>query len=405
MKKISSSAASLALIVVLGGGCPREQAPSGRVIDEKGVHPDSPAANASAPVLASFEDRFSLIGLESPTSVRPGEAIYVTARFRVEEEHVPSTRLKVFVHGLVPGGELPQLQADHPLPLRALEGPLRRGDIIVDRFRVKVPADYPADGVRLVGGLYEGKDRWKVKEGTHDGKDRVPLAEVAVEGGPPAFPTVVAKKRTAPVVVDGVLDEPDWQSAARIGPFISYRGPRTKIRGTTYARLLWDETSLYVAFECADTDVHTPYEKRDDPIYESEAVEIFIDADGDRDEYVELQAAPNDVHFDAAFKGGRRKNFDTSYDVDYETKTVIDGTFGNGEDVDVGWVSEWRIPIAGLRDIPAPVGPGTEWKINLFRLDRMRKAGKVVGSEASAWSSPYSGDFHNLDRFGTLRFE
>ena len=68
-------------------------------------------------------------------------------------------------------------------------------------------------------------------------------------------------------------------------------------------------------------------------------------------------------------------------------------------------MSEWRIPIGELKDIPAPPAPGATWKINLFRLDRIRRGDKVIKNEASAWSTPLSGDFHNLDRFGTLQFD
>jgi hypothetical protein len=169
--------------------------------------------------------------------------------------------------------------------------------------------------------------------------------------------------------------------------------------------MLWSEGALHVAFLAEDPDVFTPYTKHDDPLYESEAVEIFIDADGDRDVYVELQSAPNDVTFDAAFAGGRRKNMETSWDAGHEVKTVVDGTFGNGADEDRGFVSEWRVPVEKLRDVP-PGEPkaGAQWRINLFRLERIRKGEKITKSEASAWSSPLSGDFHNLDRFGLIRF-
>ena len=49
---------------------------------------------------------------------------------------------------------------------------------------------------------------------------------------------------------------------------------------------------------------------------------------------------------------------------------------------------------------------GAIWKVNLFRLERIRDGAKtrVIKNEASAWSSPLSGDFHNLDRFASITF-
>jgi hypothetical protein len=213
-------------------------------------------------------------------------------------------------------------------------------------------------------------------------------------------------KRTGPIVLDGVANEADWASAP-VMTFASYDGKSTVTRATS-ARMLWDDEALYVSFTVDDPDPFTLFTKRDDPIYDSEATEIFIDADGDRDEYVELQSTSNDLHFDASFQGGARQRMNKAWDAAYETKTAR---------TDKGYVSEWRIPVASLRDIPAGEPKvGAQWKINLFRLERIRASledvtGKAVHDvrvkkhEASAWSPPLSGDFHTLERFGTITFK
>jgi hypothetical protein len=125
--------------------------------------------------------------------------------------------------------------------------------------------------------------------------------------------------------------------------------------------------------------------------------------DGDLQTYVELQQSPANVHFDAAFTG-RRKNMDTAYNAEYETALQLDGTLNQPDDVDRGWSAEWRIPFDQIRGLKAPPKPGETWRINLFRLDRVRRNGRVVDNQASAWSSPLSGDFHNIQRFGWLEF-
>jgi hypothetical protein len=390
---------------MLGSGCQRPAPPTGELLTKSGPKPLDAGLEtqvSDSERTADFENQIRFLGAKMPEALKLGESPQIRLYFKVLEPLQQNP--KIFVHGHLPGAERNQIGADHvPTTKGIAPSDWRVGDVIEDVFSLTVPATYPADQVILHIGLYDGKKRFRVTKGQHDGKNRIHIGTLKVVDGPPSFPTATANRTTGQITIDGKMDEPDWIHSQKLGPFIRHDG-RTQIKNKTYARLLWDADHLYVFFECDDADIHTPYTKRDDPLYESEAVEIFIDADGDRDEYVELQAAPNNVHFDAAFRGGRRKNFDTSYNVNYESKSQIEGTLNEPGDTDKRWTSEWKIPISELRDIPAPVQKGATWKINLFRLDRFRRGEKVVGSEATAWSSPYSGDFHNLDRFGKLVF-
>lgn len=393
-----------AFLLLIASACARSGPPPvirGTDADRPLVAGEDAAAKAQRRFDVLLDGKLRLVGAAGPAALRAGERGQVTLWFLVEDDVFGDPR--VFVHGTAPGGELHQASFDHKL-LGGRSQPVewRKGDVLEDTFAIVAPPNFPADKMELRVGLFEGDQRWRA-QGDHDGKDRVVAHVVGLQGAPPADAVVQAKKRTGAIKIDGKLDEPDWASAATMGPFIAYDG-KQRLEFPTTAKMIWDEQNLYLAFVAQDADAHTPYTKRDDPLYDSEAVELFVDADGDKDEYVELQAAPNDLHFDAAFKGGRRKNFDTSYDVKYETKTIVDGTVNDPSDVDRGFVSEWRVPIAELRDVPRPPQVGDEWKINLFRLERVRRGGRVVKHEASAWSSPLSGDFHNLDRFGTLKF-
>ncbi|MFZ9888797.1 MAG: carbohydrate-binding family 9-like protein [Myxococcota bacterium] len=397
----------LPLLALALASCAREAPTSFRRVTATEISPLPPGQVPPLPsgaraLVAEFDGTIRLLGASLPADLPAGATAELTLVFEVL---APIARMpKIFVHGRVPGAEVNQLGADHAaLSGRTMEGGFLPGDILEDRFRVTVPAIFPGQEIELFIGLYEGKNRWAVTKGADDGDDRVSLARVPVPGGLPSRPTLQVPLRRAPIAIDGRLEETDWAQAPRAGPFLAWDGVRP-LRNRTWVRALWDDENLYVAFECEDSDVHTPYTERDDPLYESEAVEVFLDADGDGDEYVELQAAPNDVHFDAAFRGGRRKNFETTYNVAFETRTHIDGTFNDGSDTDRGFVSEWRIPLEEIRDLPGKPAPGTRWRANFFRLDRRRSNGRVTGSEASAWSSPLSGDFHHLARFGDLVF-
>jgi len=274
------------------------------------------------------------------------------------------------------GGErlaVPLVAALHPLEWRA-------GDVVEVDFAVtpKAGSGPVALGVADAGRRWPGGP---VVVGTRKATGTTPPGEAA------------APRRRAPITVDGVLDEPDWQRAVPVTlrPWKS----GAPVSQATTLRFLWDDESLWVAFDVDDDDPWSPYLRRDEPLYESEALELFIDADGDGDVYVELQASPTDVHFDAAFAGGARRGMDVGWDAPFVTAT----TARPG-----GYVQEWQIPIASLRDVPVGGLAGARWSINAFRLERRRQGPQVTTTEASALSPPERGDFHALDRFGTLVF-
>lgn len=410
-RPLSARRAAIALAFFAGAGmagCKAEQPKAAAVWTTAGEAPLSAGDPRTGPGMAAMDATLDglvkLAAVKLPAAAKAGGRVPVTVVWQVVGDPLPA-KTRVFVHGHAEGAELNQVSADHDV-LRRVHPTTEwlAGDLVVDTFHVNVPRGYVGDTLRLYAGLYAGDHRFEAQpRAAHDGKNRVVLGDVQITGGRGGSPHADVRPASGPIKTDGVLDEPDWKSAARLGPFIAYDG-RRRIKQTTYARLLWTPSTLYVAFEAKDGDAHSPYTKRDDPLYESEAVEIFIDADGDKDEYVELQAAPTGVQFDAAFKGGRRKNFDTGYHATYTVGTVVNGTVNDPSDTDQGWVSEWAIDVASLRDAPAQIAAGMTWHINMFRLERLRRAGKVVGAEASAWSSPLSGDFHNLNRFGTITF-
>lgn len=338
----------------------------------------------------SFGDRVRLLAVDAPKQTTTSAKTPLVFYWLVERDLAGRTP-KVFVHVRVDGAEHNQAQADHELPRAKYVVP---GDVIVDHVDVVVPAS--VDGaVNVFAGLYEGKQRWSTKPAAQD--DAVAVARVDVTGAQAVEAVVTAAKGA--IVVDGVLDEADWGGAAPM-PLQDFLGRSEQKLLSTTAKLLWTKEFLYLAFVADDPDVFSPYTKRDDPLYESEAYEIFVDADGDGaaedGEYVELQSNAFDVHFDSAFAGGRRKNMEVAYDVPFETKTVVAGRVVT---------QEWKIPVAALRGIPIDEPKvGAEWRLNLFRLERRRRGDKVVGSEASAWSPPLSNDFHNVARFGRVRF-
>ena len=105
------------------------------------------------------------------------------------------------------------------------------------------------------------------------------------------------RKTRRPPAVDGAIASAPWETA---------QGVRLRLARTggapiqpTEARLLYDDQFLYAAFHCADRDAWGSFPNHDDPIYQEEVVEVFLDPAGRRRSYVELEVSPLNVVFDA----------------------------------------------------------------------------------------------------------
>jgi hypothetical protein len=168
----------------------------------------------------------------------------------------------------------------------------------------------------------------------------------------------------------------------------------------TTARVLWDPEHLYVFFDAEDDDIWTPYTQRDDPLYNAEVVEAFIDADRSGSTYNELQVAPNGLVFDAYFPA-RRRGMDLSWDSGLTTRVRVTGEVASreGEGGDRGWTAEIAVPVARLAAVPRwPPQEGDAWKFNLYRLE-VRS-----GQRGQALAPVRMPDFHHLPAFADLRF-
>ena len=211
---------------------------------------------------------------------------------------------------------------------------------------------------------------------------------------------VVHRARGA-ITIDGVLAEPAWDKASVAGPFVRSLDGKGATAATE-ARLLWDDETLYVAFQAEDENVSGRYFKDDEPLYTSNVVEIFLNPSGDSSRYDEIEVAPTNALFDASFNGGPRKGMDLSWSSHARHAVHVDGTLNDGRDVDRGWTVELAIPFSALTGMDRPhPKKGDRWKFNLYRL----RQGPGQPGEGQAYSPPLRGDFHALDRFATLRFE
>ena len=342
------------------------------------------------------------IGLDAaPSPAKPGDLLELTHYFQVES--APALDWTVFVHG--ESGAQRILNADHPPILgRRPTSVWEKGEIWADRHKTLVPK-HAQGTLKLFVGLFRDGIRMTTvaPPARHDGRDRIRAAQLPLAQGQLDLPEVVIPRIQGSITADGQLNEPEWEKAPVL-TFSDTLGRSISIRYPTRMRLLYDQVNLYVAFEATDQDITERYQNRDDPIYEHETVELFLMPQVQAPKlgpYVELQASPGGVIFDASFTG-RRQGMDKSFEAGQQVGTHLDGTL-NQPDQDRRWISEWIVPFKGIRWLKTAPKAGDEWRMNAFRIEKYRENGKTVG-EYSAWSPPQVGDFHNTARFGRMKF-
>lgn len=154
----------------------------------------------------------------------------------------------------------------------------------------------------------------------------------------------------------------------------------------------WDREALYIRFECVDDHTVADYTQRDDPLYDQDVVEVFIDEEGMGRHYIELELSPLNVVFDARVDNrDGRITVHTDWDADgLETKVWTEG------DGDLR-VYEIKLPFTHFARRPEA---GTEWRINFYRIDEDRNKQRHF----QAWSPTGAVDYHIPSRFGSLLF-
>jgi len=335
-----------------------------------------------------------------------------------------------FLHMVDPGTGQMLANLDHEIQGGAMPlGSWPEGKVVEDVHGILIPAGFQGS-LRLLMGFWQVEQRLPVDDPkAQDGANRMigptfavgpgagaavapppmtpqvgpppPAPPASASGGPPPAENVpaytVKKTRKAPQI-DGDLSDPAWADAAPVELMGSLDGRKPSYRTT--ARLLYDDQNLYVSFDCEDANIQGTLFKRDDPIYTQEAVEIFIDADGDGRTYNELEVSPNNTLFDAYFPE-RRTGMDLAWDSGTKSGVRFKGTINNPSDRDQGWTVEMAIPLAKLAKVPhVPPKKGDSWRFNLYRLDVDQGR-----QEGMAFSPLFVGDFHHLPRFGRLNFD
>jgi hypothetical protein len=169
----------------------------------------------------------------------------------------------------------------------------------------------------------------------------------------------------------------------------------------TEVAIMYDSNFLYALFECEENLPIAVYRKHDDPLYEENAVELFIDPLGTGKVYFELEVNPLNTKFDALIindfgtngvrRGKRFQGFTDWNPSSFESRSNVEND---------RWTVIVKIAFADIfiASLPYPVS-GDEWRGNFFRIDF---DGKV--QRFDSWSPNYVADFHSTSQFGVWKF-
>jgi hypothetical protein len=286
------------------------------------------------------------------------------------------------------------------------------GEVIQDTQDLVLRPDWRSKTATLYVGLvadggHQLGDRMAAT-GPHT-LDRAVIArtiQIDLSKAPPPQGTVYIPHAAGPIIVDGIGTEPGWGPAVTSPELATADGSSDPV-GKTLARMTWDEQNLYVFVQITDTDVFSSYKTHDQPIWKQDCVEMFIDADGNRRGYVELQVNPNNTTFDSFFATTRAQPGDEKWDSGMVTAVKMRGTADKGGDTDQGWDVEIAIPLAAVKGrdtamgVTLPPQVGDRWRLNVVRVDYRSNGGNPA---VASWNRIGYGDFHALDRMLTVVF-
>ncbi len=354
---------------------------------------DSAAAAPAAPASAATPGR---PGNAALAALVPGEAVRLRHFWKVVRPPGAGLRVVTYLRGY---GATPDFMNLDDSPMRLAHPPetWRAGEIIQDVQTFVLRPDWrTAEATLLVGMMKRGGhgevDRVAVKRGpAQAGMVTAVTLPVDLSKAPPPPGTVRVEKATTPIVIDGEGSEEAWQALPWSMDFQTAEGS-PEPGGAARGKLLWDDANLYALVHVDDSDVASPYVGRDDPLWKADCVELFIDADRNGRQYIELQVNPNNAQFDSYFATTREQPGDVSFDAKMTSQVAK---------TDAGWEVEIAIPWEAVRGmdpqmpVRLPPLPGDAMRLNVVRVDK-KAADKNV--TASSWNRITYADFHALDR-------
>lgn len=195
------------------------------------------------------------------------------------------------------------------------------------------------------------------------------VAPVAAQFVPRTFQ---ANWTSSPPTIDGDLADDVWNRAVVIDEFFAYKSGGDPAAAEATARILWDDSNLYVGFQMFETDIRSSCGLvsqcgHDANLFQGDVIELFVKDPTGSPTYFEFEWSPNGDDFDAQFNS-RFGQPGTSFESSLTSSVQVDGTADNSSDVDSSWTAEASIPLDSLSAFTS-VSVGSEWLFTVARYD------------------------------------
>ncbi|MBP5182238.1 MAG: DUF4838 domain-containing protein, partial [Lentisphaeria bacterium] len=204
-------------------------------------------------------------------------------------------------------------------------------------------------------------------------------------------------RRTAPIKIDGVLDEPDWKNADALSNFKpGGHTPKDAKVEPTVVRVCYDTDHLYIAVECmeptpekiiAGRNVNGDWRKL------GNHVELFYNYPDMAEKYYHVVINSNGEKIDALQSSVSQRDTTFSTKAEYAVKVLKDR-----------WILEIAIPAS---EIGMNCFDGATWKLNVGRVRKVAGIDKGSANSEAAnteTSSCSNGSYHGAANFVNIKF-
>jgi len=215
-------------------------------------------------------------------------------------------------------------------------------------------------------------------------------------------PEYSVKRTTEKIVIDGILDEADWEVAQSVGDF-TFPWWEEGEKEQTEAKLLWDDTFLYISYKCADKHIWAEHFDTNSTTYKDDCVELFWNPNPEAQDWYnmfEINCIGNLLSVYNNFERSIHER-DSRIMIPHIAQT-IQGTVNNDDDIDTDWIIEVAIRFSDYPELLKRTAPivGDMWRIGLNRC------GGKTNPQYSQWSPVQTPkpNFHAFQYFGKIIF-
>ena len=195
---------------------------------------------------------------------------------------------------------------------------------------------------------------------------------------------------TEGIVIDGNLDEPQWQHCPVAANLTLLGGKQGWADNQTQARFAYDRKNLYAAFKCDEPDLSkltARVQNHDGNVWNDDCIELYLDTDSDKKPYYVVAMNANGVVLDSIF-GGQAWN-----SAPWDSNAMVKA--GRVKDA---WILEIAIPWEKL-------GVDKPKKGTTLGMNFCRHQPTTDEEPWSQWSVTFQNSNHVPNRFGQLTLD